>query len=348
MKSHKVQLTLGRAHDTMLRNMKKVIRHEGWEEHVETLPSLCGHRLPASCAALSCEIFAGHGPCAEIPLDTETVISPALSGSRLRWTSQRNLTTPVIENGTTVGVLVDAPAARYLYIYPIVTSAGSAQVAHVFERMQRILEIAGMRIDDLVRTWFYNRDILSWYDAFNDERRAVFSEAGIIRFPASTCVGAENSLGGSCLARALAIQPKGASIAIRQVWSPMQGEAAGYGSQFSRAILVEDAVAKTLYVSGTASIGDDGKTKFAGDPGRQVRLTMDVVLELLHANGMALADVVSGVGYFAHIGCVSAWEDFLRREGFRDLPVLRAIGTICRSDLLFEIELEASLERQTS
>jgi hypothetical protein len=54
---------------------------------------------------------------------------------------------------------------------------------------------------DVVRTWFYLNDILSWYPEFNQARNAVYRELGLIpghdggsrRLPASTGIGEDVS-----------------------------------------------------------------------------------------------------------------------------------------------------------
>lgn len=323
-------------------------------ELVDTLPfGACSELCPAhGSVALSAEVFGDAEIEIAAPFTCHNVISPSLGGSRVRWMTQPSITRPIFQNGHSVGVLVDSPSARYLYVNQISPSSHRAdaqeQTQSVFKALQELLGSHGMDATHLIRTWYYNKDILDWYQDFNDIRTSFFSENGVISFPASTCVGAPNSGGTACLARALALQPKDESTRIFRISSPLQCEADDYGSQFSRAVLVVDRTGKTLHVSGTASISADGKTQFVGDPFRQVETTMEVVRTLLQEQGMSLQDTSSGICYFPDASCLSAWTGYLHKEGLDNLPVISAISTICRSDLLFEIELELCVAHPTA
>ena len=60
----------------------------------------------------------------------------------------------------------------------------------MFCSAESLLEKAGMRFRDVLRTWIYLRDIDRDYTALNQARREVFRHRGIELRPASTAVGA--------------------------------------------------------------------------------------------------------------------------------------------------------------
>ena len=110
---------------------------------------------------------------------------------------------------------------------------------------------------------------------------------------------------------------------------------------FSRGMVVGN----TLYVSGTASIGEGGETLYKGDFASQVFRMFYNVTNVLKEGGMEWKDVVRTTIYLRDID--RDYEEFnkLRRE-FYDLnyslnpyPASTCIeAKLCRSDLLCEME----------
>ena len=114
-----------------------------------------------------------------------------------------------------------------------------------------------------------------------------------------------------------------------------------YRSSFSRAAEVAFPDRRMLIISGTASIAADGVSMFAGDVKKQIHLTLDVVEAILKSRGMAWQDTIRAVGYFREIGDLPVFEDCCRERGIAPLPLAPAHATVCRADLLFEMELDA-------
>jgi len=66
---------------------------------------------------------------------------------------------------------------------------------------------------------------------------------------------------------------------------PEQCPASSYGSAFSRAVEIGSTGFRRLLVSGTASIGRDGKTEHIGDARAQIERSMQVVKPFLNRGG---------------------------------------------------------------
>jgi enamine deaminase RidA (YjgF/YER057c/UK114 family) len=224
-------------------------------------------------------------------------------------------------------------------------AARNVQTTEVLNEIQHALIAAGMDFRDVVRTWFYNHDILDWYSEFNSARTEFFHRTAITRIPASTGIGVANAAGGALIAKAFAIRPKTAAVTIRQVPSPLQPEASAYGSVFSRAMEVADQAGRTLYVSGTASILPNGETAHATDTALQIEKTMEVVDALLLGNGMTLSDTTRAIGYFRHSEDIPLWECYAQSRKLQALPILLTRSHVCRENLLFEIELDATQKK---
>lgn len=254
-----------------------------------------------------------------------------------------------------VGSVGDDGLARHCWLGGVgpqtLTLGAAAQTQQMFSAAEFALDLAGFELRDVVRTWFYNDDILAWYGDFNRVRTAHYApvkwRAGAL--PASTGIGARNPRGAALSVGFRAWRPKsgagavsGAAAAPREIASPLQCPAPAYGSSFSRAMEVAvGGGGRWLTVSGTASIHPDGRTAWIGDARRQVDLTMEVVAAILRSRGMEWRNVTRATAYYRHAADVrhfQAWQTEHAREA---LPVVNTASVVCRDDLLFEIEVDA-------
>jgi len=262
----------------------------------------------------------------------------AVSGSRIQ---------PMKFDDGILGNVFESAYARFCFLgniaAPGATLTNPAQAKCVFEKIDSALKSIGMEFGNVMRTWFYLNDILSWYPEFNKVRNAFFSERGIYRtrIPASTAVGMSNPSGAGIIANAMAIQPKGENICINEVASPLQCPAPDYNNTFSRAIEVTMPDSRYLYVSGTASIDANGLTAHAKDVDKQIGLTFKVVQSILSSRAMGWSDVARAVAYFKDLDDAPRLSRYLRQNGLHDLPLVMTQADICREDLLFELDADA-------
>ena len=123
--------------------------------------------------------------------------------------------------------------------------------------------------------------------------------------------------------------------------SPLQGSATEYGSSFSRAVEVDLGDHRRLTISGTASIAPAGETVHVGDVTAQVELTMKVVRAILNSRGMDWAHVTRGVAYFRQPADMGSYLRWCQTNKVQNMPVIVTHHTVCRDDLLYEIEIDA-------
>ncbi len=243
-----------------------------------------------------------------------------------------------------VGVFYEDEYARYCRLGGVVPAAVSAtredQAREVFRSLDGLLGSVGMAFSDVIRTWFYNHNILDWYGGFNQVRDAFFREKDLFGrlVPASTGIGGANPAGAALQAGVLALQRKSDSVRMFAVPSPLQCPALDYGSSFSRAAEFDMPDHRRLFVSGTASIEPGGKTAYVDDMDAQVRLTMQVVGAILESRGMTWDDLVHFLVYVRNAGDAQAFERFCEAEGLSNLPAIVSNNVVCRDDLLFEVE----------
>ncbi len=254
---------------------------------------------------------------------------------------------PVTLNGHPIGYVYEDEHARYCRLSGVAAanraSSREAQTQEVFERISEALGSCGFAFTDTVRTWFYLDRLLEWYKEFNTVRTAFFEKVGMFDklVPASTGIGAANSLGSALIADALAVQPKKATTTIQAVASPLQGSALSYRSSFSRAVELSFPTHRSLLISGSASIDKEGKSVHIGDVAKQIELTLQVVDALLESRGMTWSDVSRSIAYFKNFGDVELFGTIRRHLNLPPFPMAMAQTDICRHDLLFELEADA-------
>jgi enamine deaminase RidA (YjgF/YER057c/UK114 family) len=251
-------------------------------------------------------------------------------------------------NDVVVGSFFDRGEYRICRLGGLFASDGTldpgGQTRAVFELMEEGLESAGMDFGDVIRTWFHNRDILSWYRDFNSQRTHYFNEKrvfdGII--PASTGVSGMNTHGAALTAGLLAFKTtKPSVIKVEALPSPLQCPAMHYGSSFSRAVSVHCPGHQRVFVSGTASIGSDGKIMFSGDIAGQVYQTIEVIHAILKQKDLSWHDAVRAIAYVKKTEHVEISKNILEATGLTDFPVIFTQTDLCYEDLLFEMEVDA-------
>jgi enamine deaminase RidA (YjgF/YER057c/UK114 family) len=219
-----------------------------------------------------------------------------------------------------------------------------AQAARAFDRLEMVLAQVGLSMAHVMRTWLFLDDILDWYDEFNEVRTGFYVSRRVFGglVPASTGVGARNPRGAAVAAAALAFEPAGAAPPVAEVGSPLQCAATLYGSSFSRAVEVRAGRCRQVIVSGTASIDAAGDSARADDLLGQIELTCEVVERILKSRGLGFADTTRAIAYFKTAASAALFTGWLAGRGFHDLPIVSTVATICREELLFELELDAA------
>lgn len=254
--------------------------------------------------------------------------------------------TPIWLGGHLVGNEFSNQYVRYLLIDNLLPEANlnkTAQTRQLFERMEDALRSKNMTFDNVARTWLYLDRILDWYDEFNIARNDFFEERHTFRklVPASTGVGGSNNAGAAIQAGVLAAEALTEGVTIQPVASPLQCPALDYGSSFSRAVEIATPEIQRLYISGTASIDQDGPTLHVGDVDAQIACTMEIVHAILTSRGMDWKDIVRGVAYLKNKQDFARFTAYCSANGIPDMPVGLVQNDVCRDDLLFEIEADA-------
>lgn len=213
----------------------------------------------------------------------------------------------------------------------------------MFRIAEGLLADAGMRFGDAMRTWIHVRDIDRDYDALNEARSRFFRHCGIERLPASTGVQGIPASDAHRFSLSLYAVKSDGPLEVAVMSTPRLNEAWSYGADFSRGLRVADANQITLYVSGTASVDEAGRTVNVGDFDAQAERMLHNIASLLDQQDAGFGDVVSGVAYLKHASDAPMLRAILRARGFGGFPCALVQAPLCRSDLLCEAEVVAVL-----
>lgn len=317
--------------------------------------------LDAECSEIACaEIFGPRWaqnalaisfPNAKFPvsaiLPLDETSKPELAGARVCAVSGADVKFFESASGSRASTysdgICDYCRSFGICVSPSIIDPETHTAANISE-MKSLLLACGFKFTDIVRTWFYNDDILSWYDPFNRARTRIFKEEKIFEnlLPASTGIGAPNPSGSLISSGFIAAKRKseGSARDAFPLDSPLQCGATEYGSSFSRAVELDTERSRRIFVSGSASIEPGGKTAHVGNIEAQVELTMQVIENILASRGLGFENVSSAVSYCLRPEYYAAFEKWLKARG--NIAHVPSYSIVCRHDLLFEVELEAS------
>jgi len=220
-----------------------------------------------------------------------------------------------------------------------------AETYGMFCAAEQLLRQDGMTFADVVRTWIHLRHIDRDYAEFNRARRQFFHERGIELRPASTGIcGAPFPQEHNLSMSLHAIKSPG-PLRLGVMTTPTLNEAWMYGSDFSRGLKVVEANKIALYVSGTASVDEAGRTAHVGNFEGQVQRMLVNVLTLLQEQNASFGDLVSAITYVKDPANAARLRAILEEHGLSALPNAVVEASVCRPDLLCEMEAIAALPR---
>lgn len=224
-------------------------------------------------------------------------------------------------------------------------TAGSMfdETTSLFHRAQEVLQKEGLGFGSVVRTWIYLRDIERDYVELNRARRAFFERAGVTLPPASTGIEGRPLPPGHRVSMSFHAFGARSGEAPRPMTTPTLNEAPTYGSDFSRGMRLTETNKVSLHVSGTASIDERGRTAHPGDFDAQVDRMLLNISVLLEREGAGFGDVVSAVTYLRSALFARRYHEILEKRGLVGFPHAVVEASVCRPDLLCEMEAQAVL-----
>jgi enamine deaminase RidA (YjgF/YER057c/UK114 family) len=237
-----------------------------------------------------------------------------------------------------------------------------------FAALRSLLGRAGVRFEQVLRTWLYLGDIVGRegevvrYTELNRARADFFKgmvfladrlppgRRGRLVYPASTGIGTR---GRDVLMGCVALATPRRDVRAVPLENPRQTSAYDYAARyspkspkFSRGMALAHDGHATLFISGTASI-TRSETRHLGDPEAQTHEILDNIEALVGADNLERHGL-AGLGATldnlarAHV-YVKRAEDYplvraVCEARLGEVPALYTVADVCRPDLLVEIE----------
>ena len=229
------------------------------------------------------------------------------------------------------------------------TEPAPTQVRRMIEQADHILREYGASYRDVTRTWFYLRDILTWYPQFNKVRNEKYGEFGImpgpgdnrLLLPASTGIGGDVTSGAVAVMDLLAVTgPKGAPPCVKQLSNGCQLDAFCYGSAFSRGACIREPGFASIHVSGTAAIDEQGRSLHPRNIRYQITTTLDAIEALLAQKKAGLQNFVAATIFLKRPEDASVFWEMMAHRNLHAFPAVCVVADLCREELLFEIDGE--------
>ena len=256
---------------------------------------------------------------------------------------------PATEYGATAKLL-EIAGHRHLYLGCVngCNSDGTSrgfrrQSDSMFQRTTQLLRDHGTDFSKVLRTWCYLDNIDRDYAEFNISRNEFFQQHVIQRLPASTGIrsGLHPNNAQCAIDLYALLDPDGVQIEVMH--TPTLNEAAEYGASFSRGMKLVLPEKTVLFISGTASVDEQGATVHVDDIQKQIERMLLNVRELLAPHEADFSDVVQVITYLKSRDnldlFLQIWDDW----GLRGLPNSVVEAGVCRPDLLCELEAIAIL-----
>jgi enamine deaminase RidA (YjgF/YER057c/UK114 family) len=227
----------------------------------------------------------------------------------------------------------------------------------MFREAEALLKSKGASFRDVARTWIYVEDILDWYSDFNLARNTCYSEFGLLHngdlsnaedifLPASTGIEGKNPAGASTIMDLLAITNRSdTGIHIEPLYGIKQRSPYRYGSAFSRAMKLVEPEEQWLFVSGTASLNEEGETMYPRDLSAQVKHTVEVVNSLIHPEAASFSNLCEATVFLKNKSDFSLYQETAESLGISNIPAVYLVADVCWDDLLFELDAAFVTER---
>jgi len=215
------------------------------------------------------------------------------------------------------------------------------QTVALLDELGAGLEAQGLTLEtNCMRTWLFVQNIDVNYKGVVDGRNTVFDRHGLTpdtHFIASTGIeGRTEKCANKVMLDAVAVSGPGVMVNYLNGASHLN-RTSQYGVRFERGTRIEYPDRNHVYISGTASIDNNGKILYEGDIVRQTERMIENVGVLLEEAGCGFGQVGSMIVYLRDSADYAVVKDIFDKR-FPDCPRVIVQAPVCRPGWLVEME----------
>jgi len=203
--------------------------------------------------------------------------------------------------------------------------------------------------DNCIRTWFFVQDVDTNYADFVKARKDYFDQSGLTantHYIASTGIEGRNDSLPSLVSMDV-YSIKGISqeqITYLHALSHLSPTNI-YGVTFERGVAVQYGDRRHIYISGTASIDNQGNVVHIGDVEKQTFRMLENIEMLLKEGKACMDDIAQGIVYLRDTADYRTVKRILDKT-FPELPLVITLAPVCRPTWLVEMECIAIISRE--
>jgi enamine deaminase RidA (YjgF/YER057c/UK114 family) len=236
---------------------------------------------------------------------------------------------------------------RYQMIWgsfrPRAIGSAASQTTDLLQQLEGVAASHGCSLsDNLLRTWFFVRDIDTNYQGLVDARRELFERwgmTGATHYVASTGIAGEMQRHDEIVAMDALLECGLDPAQIRfMIAESHLCPTHHYGVTFERGTRTTYGDRTHYFISGTASIDKDGQILHEGDLDAQIERTCENIEALLSNQGVHLTDLKQAVVYLRDSSDGARARMLLASLLPVSVPYIVVEGRVCRPGWLVEIE----------
>jgi enamine deaminase RidA (YjgF/YER057c/UK114 family) len=227
--------------------------------------------------------------------------------------------------------------------HPRAAGSAASQTTDLLHQVEGLAASHGGSLcNDLLRTWFFVRDIDTNYNGLVEARRELFERWGMTsatHYVSSTGIAGEMQRHDEIVAVDALLECGLDPAQIRFMTAESHlGPTHHYGVTFERGTRTTYGDRTHYYISGTASIDNEGIILHEGDFDGQVERTLENIEMLLSNQGAHLSDLKQAVVYLRDPSDGARARMLLASLLPRSVPFIVVEGRVCRPGWLVEIE----------
>jgi enamine deaminase RidA (YjgF/YER057c/UK114 family) len=220
------------------------------------------------------------------------------------------------------------------------------QTVMLFDKYLKLCAERGLSMKaNCTRTWIYVKDIDNNYSGVVKARNDVFRQCDLTpqtHFIASTGIGGVSGVSNALVAIDFLSYPNISESDMRYLTAPDHlNPTQEYGVAFERGTRLDLLPSTAMcYISGTASINNEGKVLYKGDVVRQTGRLLENISMLLLNGEMTMKQVKYFLIYLRDFSDALTVEMFMR-AAYPDTPFIILHAPVCRPEWLIEMECVA-------
>lgn len=246
-------------------------------------------------------------------------------------------------------VTLSRPDYKHYYYYGLkdLSEGPYAQTIKLFNNLKESMALNSLNMaEHLIRTWVYVQAVDINYEGMVKARREVFEQEGLsenTHYVSSTGIEGRHYLPSSLVFMDAYVLEGLKEEQLRFLYAPEHlSPTQVYGVTFERGTTIEYGDRRHVFISGTASIDNRGRTLYSMDIQAQTERMFENVEALLTEAGAGFGDLAHVIVYLRDMADYGVVKRLVNSK-LPEVPQVFVLAPVCRTQWLVEMECMAIL-----